>query len=1137
MFPQRVTAFVVSVSVLCLALGVGYASPALARTDGITEGPSQNWDPPKSTRKHPKIDSALLAIAQASLRGSSALAEAARGERVVLRDDKIRVLVESVGADTASARAAITAARGDVDAEYAGVIRAFVAPSALEGLAQHPAVRWIARPGLVIADGLVDEGVVASNASAWYSAGWDGRDVKIAIIDGGFIGYAAALLNGDLPMQTITQDFGCGGPELDVGVVSPHGTAVARIVHQMAPAAQLYLLCVDDPVGLGQAKDYAIASGVKIINQSLGWFNSGRGDGTGGAATVDGIVASARTAGILWVNSAGNQAQRHWSGTFTDFDADARHDFVVGDNLNDVVLTAGVEYCATLKWDAWPTTNMDYDLYLIRVSDNVIVDFSENFQTGTQPPVESLCFTSPTTTTYGLGIVKFSAATMPRFDLFSLDANLQYRTIPGSVGEPASSPSVMAVGAICWQNDTLESYSSQGPTIDGRIKPDIAGQDATSSDVYGAASGCAAGFLGTSASAPHVAGAAALALQANPTFTPAQLQSYLEGRAVDLLGAGKDNSTGWGKLWLGSAPLPTGATISATPSPVSAGNDLTISWTKTSQHLTDWVGLFPVGYPDGSYIAWRYTNGAASSSVPLTVPLSAAPGSYNVRLFHMSGNVSIATSAPITVNAPAAPTISATPTPINPGDALTVTWSTSVPTAGDWIGLFKENFPDGSYIAWRYTTGATSGSVPLTVPASAAAGTYNVRLFLNSGNTSVATSAAITVNALASGAALSATPSPIAAGNDLTVNWTNITSPTGGDWIGLFRADYPDSSYIAWRYTTGTANGSVTLTVPLSAGAGTYNVRLFLNSSNTAIAASPWITVTAAAATASVNASPSPINAGSDLTVTWNTTVPSPGDWIGLFPAAYPDSSYIAWRYTGGAANGSVSLTVPLSASAGTYNVRLFLNNSNTSVATSTAVTVNAAPSTATISASPSPITAGNDLTITFTGIAAPTGGDWIALQPVGYPDGSYIAWRFTGGTAGDTVTLTVPASAGAGAYNVRLFLNYSNTSTATSNDITVNAAPSSATISASPSPVTAGSDLTITFSDIAAPTGGDWIALQPVGYPDGSYIAWQFTGGTASGTVMLTVPLSAVPGSYNVRLFLNYSNSSTATSNSVTVN
>src|SRR5205823_568324 len=57
------------------------------------------------------------------------------------------------------------------------------------------------------------------------------------------------------------------------------------------------------------------------------------------------------------------------------------------------------------------------------------------------------------------------------------------------------------------------------------------------------------------------------------------------------------------------------------------------------------------------------------------------------------------------------------------------------------------------------------------------------------------------------------------------------------------------------------------------------------------------------------------------------------------------------------------------------------------------------------IAASPSPITAGNDLSVTVSGIGAPTGGDWIALRPDCYHDRSYIACRFTGGIASGTLT------------------------------------------------------------------------------------------------------------------------------------
>ena len=78
--------------------------------------------------------------------------------------------------------------------------------------------------------------------------------------------------------------------------------------------------------------------------------------------------------------------------------------------------------------------------------------------------------------------------------------------------------------------------------------------------MYGAFVSCPAaangqgGFNGASAAAPHVAGAAALVKSANPAFTPDQIQTFLEGRPVDLGTAGKDNQYGAGKLALGTVP-------------------------------------------------------------------------------------------------------------------------------------------------------------------------------------------------------------------------------------------------------------------------------------------------------------------------------------------------------------------------------------------------------------------------------------------------------------------------------------------------------------------------------------------------------------------------------------------------------
>jgi hypothetical protein len=207
-------------------------------------------------------------------------------------------------------RAAIQAAGGHVEAEYADLIQAIIPVGGITALAELPIVRYVGQPSVPVLESVVDEGVAETNAIAWQSAGISGAGVKVAVIDAGFIGYTARQASGDLPPSVTTVDFGCGG----VATGTEHGTAVAEIVYKMAPGAQLYLICAETNVNLGQAKDYAISEGIAIINFSGGFLNSSRGDGTGGAGSPDAVVADARAQGILWVNSAGNSAQRNVRG-------------------------------------------------------------------------------------------------------------------------------------------------------------------------------------------------------------------------------------------------------------------------------------------------------------------------------------------------------------------------------------------------------------------------------------------------------------------------------------------------------------------------------------------------------------------------------------------------------------------------------------------------------------------------------------------------------------------------------------------------------------------------------------------------------------------------------------------------------
>ena len=554
----RVRRSILLVVMLCGSASLPQGVAAAATSDG--DPVALRAGGPDDARKHPKLDSHVAAVAGAAReRGVASALDVARSRTFRVAGESVRVIVSATTAS--AARDAVRASGGRVESEYASLVQAFVPAANLLALAALPSVRRVGAPDRPVTDAIVDEGVSATNASAWQTAGWTGAGVKVAVIDAGFLGYVDAQREGDLPAVT-AMDFGCGG----VATNTAHGTAVAEVVHKMAPQAQLYLICAATQVNLGEAKDYAVAQGVSVINHSVSWFNTSRGDGRGPSASPDGIVASARASGVLWVNAAGNRADRHWSGAFSDPGGDGSHDFAGGSNT--VTVMDRETLSVFLKWDSWPTTSQDFDLDLMH--GGRLVSTSDNLQNGTQPPTEQLSYTNTSGAAQTLGIVirRQSLSSTSRLDLFAVGGgSLAVSVGAGSITEPASSPNALAAGAVCWLNDLPRPYSGRGPTIDGRTKPDLTGQDGTTSPVFGGASGCESGFIGTSASAPRVAGAAALVKQANPTVTHAQLQAFLEARARDAGAVGKDNQFGAGVLALGAAPIvaPAQASPAATP--------------------------------------------------------------------------------------------------------------------------------------------------------------------------------------------------------------------------------------------------------------------------------------------------------------------------------------------------------------------------------------------------------------------------------------------------------------------------------------------------------------------------------------------------------------------------------------------
>ncbi len=123
---------------------------------------------------------------------------------------------------------------------------------------------------------------------------------------------------------------------------------------------------------------------------------------------------------------------------------------------------------------------------------------------------------------------------------------------PGTIGTPGCAREVITVGASTDQ-DEVAPFSSRGPTLDGRRKPDIVcpGEGIVGARAYRTNAGHPLDgryteISGTSMATPHASGACALLLEARPDLTPAQIKALMMQHAVNL--EQEANAQGAGRL-------------------------------------------------------------------------------------------------------------------------------------------------------------------------------------------------------------------------------------------------------------------------------------------------------------------------------------------------------------------------------------------------------------------------------------------------------------------------------------------------------------------------------------------------------------------------------------------------------------
>ncbi|MBM2826044.1 MAG: Peptidase protein [Dehalococcoidia bacterium] len=498
-----------------------------------------------------KLDTPLAELSQAlSTGGITTMTAVAHTRGLKLEGDGVRIVVVSEGDSVEPLTPKLGEMGVQLESVYENLLQAIVPVAKLEAVSQLPGVSYLRNPFSPVPAAVMSEGVASAGIQPWQSAGFRGRDVKVGVVDVGYNEYQDRL-GVDLPSNVIAKSWRSDGDITGAG--SGHGTAVAEIVYDMAPEAQLYLANFGTEVEFGSAVNWLIEQRVEIIVSAIGWPATGPGDGTGSIAN---IVKTAKDRGALWVQAAGNFGSTHWAGRFRDTNGNGYHEFVLGDEGNTITLARSgrgeliYRIEIILTWDDWDTYTNDYDLFLLK-GDSVVAQ-STAFQNGQFPPVERIVHVTPSSGDYWIAIQRFRASKSSKLELFvTTDYGMEYKTSESSLIIPADSPDALTVGAVPVSGEQIQPYSSRGPTKDGRVKPDMVAYDSVSTATFGPGQ-----FMGTSASAPHVAGAAALIKQALPWYTPAQIQALLQSRAIQLPSAppGKNNSSGAGRLDLGQPP-------------------------------------------------------------------------------------------------------------------------------------------------------------------------------------------------------------------------------------------------------------------------------------------------------------------------------------------------------------------------------------------------------------------------------------------------------------------------------------------------------------------------------------------------------------------------------------------------------
>lgn len=459
------------------------------------------------------------------------------------------------------------------------MVQGWIDMSLLESLAELDNVVGIRRPiyGQSNRGSVNTQGDAIVKANQLRAQGLLGKGVKVGIVSDGYEGWTQARNSGDLP-QNLTRYGACQTSESDPancrsGSACNEGTAMAEIIHDIAPEAELAIAAVNTSLEfIEQINRLATEFEADIIVDDLGFF--------GEPYFYDGPIAKAVSAlpsKILYVSSAGNSATAHYYrprvrgsdystyGRLVDFSTDDGITRMPQDLFHGFLVPPRSSVVVIMQWDHRPETyysrEADYaiDIYSQTAE---LIDSSDIDNIATRDFFEAVCLYNPRSTE-DLRFLTVPDVGGPPFKMFFLGASaIEHPIAQGSIFGHPSVSRALAVGSINANepgHDDIAFYSSQGPSAFNGPNPDFLGRiisqprkkpDLVAIDgvrVTGAA-GFPQQFFGTSAAAPHVAGVAAQLMSVSPLVNADSVKRALTQGAIDLGTPGYDFVYGYGLL-------------------------------------------------------------------------------------------------------------------------------------------------------------------------------------------------------------------------------------------------------------------------------------------------------------------------------------------------------------------------------------------------------------------------------------------------------------------------------------------------------------------------------------------------------------------------------------------------------------